>query len=65
MTFYWTPDTNRLNTNVTEKVDIFIKAVFNIIRNFIPHELILCDDKDPACVSKKIRTLIREKKCGT
>ena len=65
MTFYWTPDTYRLNNNVTEKVDIVIKAVFNIIRNFIPHELILCDDKDPACVSKKIRTLIREKKCGT
>ena len=62
MTFQWTPGTKGLNT---EKIDIFIKTFFNIISNFIPHELILCDDKDPAWLNKKVRTLIKEKKCDT
>ena len=50
-----------LNITVDEKVDISTKTVFNIISNFIPHETILCNDKDPPCLNKKIRTLIKEK----
>ena len=53
-----------LNTTVDEKVGIFTKTVFNIISNFIPHETILCNDKDPPWFNKKIRTLIKEKKYG-
>ena len=50
-----------LNTTVDEKVGIFAKTVFNIISNFILHETILCNDKDPPWFNKKIRTLIKEK----
>ena len=32
---------------ILKKVNIFPRTVFNIIGNFIPHERILCDDKDP------------------
>ena len=50
-----------LNTTVDEKVGIFTKTVFNIISNFVPHNTILCNDKDPPWFNKKIRTLIKEK----
>ena len=49
-----------LNTPVDEKLGIFTKTVFNIISNFIPHETILCNDKDPPWFNKKIRTLIKD-----
>ena len=35
------------NTNVNEKVDIFNRTILNILNNFIPHETIVCNDKDP------------------
>ena len=35
------------NTNVNQKVCIFNKSVLNVLSNFIPHETILCNDKDP------------------
>ena len=50
-----------LNTTVDEKVGILTKTVFNIISNFIPHEKILCNDKDPPWFSKKLRKLINKK----
>ena len=34
-------------TSVNEKVDIFNRTILTILSNFIPHEIILCDDKDP------------------
>ena len=36
-----------LNTNVNEKVSIFSSTIMNILSNFILHETIICDDKDP------------------
>ena len=36
-----------LNTIVNEKVDIFNSTILNILNNFIPHEFVVCDDKDP------------------
>ena len=33
-----------LNTNINEKVDIFNSTVLNILSNFIPHEVVVCDD---------------------
>ena len=43
--FNWERDFE--NKNVDEKVLTFSKTVVNILSNFIPHELIACDDKDP------------------
>ena len=36
-----------LNTNVNEKVSIFISTLLNILSKFILHETIVCSDKDP------------------
>ena len=36
-----------LNKNITEKRNIFNETILNILRHFIPHETILCDDRDP------------------
>ena len=50
-----------MNTSVTEKVDIFNRNILNILSNFIQHQIIECDDKDPPCFGNKIKTLIQEK----
>ena len=49
------------NTSVNEKVDIFNRTILNILSNFIPHEIIVCDDKDPPWFNNRIKTLIQEK----
>ena len=49
------------NTNVNEKVDIFNRTILNILSNFIPHETIVCNDKDPPWFNNRIKTLIQEK----
>ena len=49
------------NTNVNEKVVIFNSIVLNILSNFISHEFVVCDDKDPPWFNNKIRALIQEK----
>ena len=59
-TFNW--DRTFLNTNVNEKVSIFTSTVMNILNNFIPHETIVCDDKDPPWFNKAIKYLIQKKK---
>ena len=50
-----------LNTSVNEKVVIFNNTVLNILSNFIPHETIVCDDKDPPWFNNKIKALIQAK----
>ena len=50
-----------LNTNVNEKVEIFNSTILNILSNFIPHEYVVCDDKDSPWFNKKGRALIQEK----
>ena len=49
------------NKHVDEKVLIFNKTVLNVLSNFIPHEVIVCDDKDPPWLNGKIKSLINEK----
>ena len=44
------------NTNVNEKVDIFNRTILNILSNFIPHETIVCNDKDPPWFNNRIKT---------
>ena len=51
-----------LNTNVNKKDSIFSNAILNILSNFIPHEAIVCDDKDPPWFNRAIISLIQEKK---
>ena len=45
------------NTNVNEKVCIFSKSVLNILSIFIPHETILCNNKDPQWFNCQIKSL--------
>ena len=49
------------NTSVNEKVNIFNNTFLNILSNFIPHEILTCDDKDPLWFNKKIKEIIQEK----
>ena len=42
-------------------MDIFNSTVLNILRNFIPQEFVVCDDKDLLWFNKKIRALIPDK----
>ena len=49
------------NIDVNEKVNLLNKTIKNIIRNYIPHETITCDDRDPPCINKDIKELIHDK----
>ena len=50
-----------INIDVNEKVNLFSKTIKNIIRNYIPHEAITCDDRDPPWINKDIKELIHDK----
>ena len=49
------------NTNINEKVSLFNKTILNILNNYIPHETIICDDKDPSWFNSRIKSLIEKK----
>ena len=49
------------NLNVNKQVSVFNETIINIFENFIPHETITCNDKDPPWMKKQIKTLIAEK----
>ena len=49
------------HVDVDEKVYFFTKMLLNIIQNFIPHETIICDDRDPRWTNKEIKKLMTEK----
>ena len=57
--FDW--DRSFANKHVDQTVLIFSKTVLNVLSNFIPHEVIVCDDKDPPWFNVKIKLLINEK----
>ena len=44
-----------INIDVNEKVNLFNKITKNIIRNYIPHETITCDDRDTPWINKGIK----------
>ena len=48
------------NLNVDELVTVFNRTMLNIMKNFIPHETIVCDDKDLPWFNKRIKSLIQE-----
>ena len=39
------------NVNIDEKVSFFTKTLLNMIQNFILHETIICDDRDPPWIN--------------
>ena len=50
-----------MNTSVNKEVDIFNRTILNILSNFIPYEIIVCNDKDPPQFNNRIKILIHEK----
>ena len=50
-----------VNTNVNEKVFILNKTILNIMSNFIPHETLTIDDKDPLSLQKIKKKITQEK----
>ena len=48
-------------TLLMKKFTFSPKTLLNIIQNFVPHEAIICDDRDPLWINKEIKKLIVEK----
>ena len=44
--------------DVDNQVSTFNEVFLNIIANYIPNEIILCDDRDPPWFNKHIKSLI-------
>ena len=49
------------NNSVNDKVNILNATIKNILPNYIPHETIMCDDRDPPWINKNIKQLILKK----
>ena len=49
------------NLNINEMIFLFNRTIKNILSNYIPHETIICDDKDPPWINSNIKQLIQEK----
>ena len=43
-------------------VHLFNRTIKNILHNFILHEIITCDDRDPHWIDNSIKRLIQDKK---
>ena len=41
-------------------VYLFNKTIKNILSNYVPHETVTCDDRDPLWISSRIKELIQE-----
>ena len=46
------------NTNFNNKVSIFNKTVLNVLHNHVPHETILCSDKNSTCFNFRIKSYL-------
>ena len=47
--------------NANKKVDTFNNNILNVLSNFIPHEIIICDDRGPQWLNNKIKSIIYKK----
>ena len=47
--------------DVNEMVLLFIRNIKNVLSNFRPHEIIICDDQDPPSINNRVEELINEK----
>ena len=50
-----------LNLEINKIVSICNTTIKNIMANFIPHEVIICDDRDPPWMKNRIKKLIYER----
>ena len=57
--FLW--DNGFSNTAVNQKVHLFNQTFKNILHNFVPHETVTSDNKDPPWINSKINDLIQKK----
>ena len=55
---HWKSSLNNLNVN--EQVSVFDEAIMNIMSNFVPNELITCDNQDPAWMNRSLKFLIAD-----
>ena len=46
------------NLDVNDQVSVFNEIIMNIMSNFVPNELITCDDRDPPWMNRYIKNLI-------
>ena len=49
------------NTNVNKKVSIFSETILNVLSNYIPHETLTCDDKEPPWFNSRLKFFCRIK----
>ena len=56
--FNW--QTDFFNLNINEMVSVCNKTIKNIMENFILHETIICDDKDPSWINNRIKQFMNE-----
>ena len=49
------------NLDINDKAYLFNKTIKNILSNFIPHETIAFDDRDPPWINSQVKHLINEK----
>ena len=54
--FPWENRFTKISTN--EQVQLFTQTFQNIISNYIPHESITCDDRNPPWIDEKIQKLV-------
>ena len=52
------------NINLNEQVQLFTQTFQNIISNYISHETITCDDRNPPWIDEKIKKLVLHKNRG-
>ena len=49
------------NNNVTKKVSSFNETILNVLSNYISHETLTCNDKDPPWFNSWIKSRLRDK----
>ena len=49
------------NTNVSKKVSIFSETILNVLSTYIPHETLICDDKEPPWFNSRIKSFLQDK----
>ena len=54
--FDW--ESSLTNLDVSEQVPVFNEAIMNIMPNFVPTELVTCDDRDLPWVNRYIKNLV-------
>ena len=47
--------------NINNMVHLFNRTIKNILYNFIPHEIMTCDDRDPPWINSSIKLLVQDK----